>query len=85
MSNVPATLLFAKFTSNWKALLWGTNVGGFGSLFGSFANLIAYKIYVNHADAKDVAKFTGMFLLFGYSAYTISLTLYFALYGLQGF
>ncbi len=46
MSNVPATLLFAKFTTNWKALLWGVNTGGFGSLFGSLANLIAYKIYV---------------------------------------
>ena len=44
MSNVPATLLFAKFTTNWEALLWGVNAGGFGSLFGSLANLIAYKI-----------------------------------------
>ena len=46
ISNVPAALLFAKFTHHWEALLWGVNVGGFGSLIGSMANLIAYRFYV---------------------------------------
>jgi hypothetical protein len=46
ISNVPAALLLAKFTHNWEALLWGVNVGGFGSLIGSMANLIAYRFYV---------------------------------------
>jgi len=31
MSNVTATLLFAQFTTNWEALLWGVNAGGFGA------------------------------------------------------
>jgi len=77
MSNVPAALLFAKLTTQWKALLWGTNVGGFGSIIGSFANLIAYKLYVNHDTANDVASFTLRFLVLGYLAYFTGIGLYY--------
>ncbi|WP_456417151.1 SLC13 family permease [Thiolapillus sp.] len=80
MSNVPATLLFAKFTSNWEALLWGSNAGGFGSLFGSLANLIAYRFYVNHPDTEDSGRFTLKFLFLGYAAFFLSMGLYFLLY-----
>ncbi len=45
ISNVPAALLLADFTPQWKALLWGVSVGGFGSLIASMANLIAYRLY----------------------------------------
>ena len=83
MSNVPATLLFAKFTSNWQALLWGTNAGGFGSLFGSLANLIAYKIYVTQEGTTNTAAFTAKFLIMGYVALFISIGLYFFLYRLS--
>jgi len=80
MSNVPATLLFAKFTLNWKALLWGANAGGFGSLFGSLANLIAYKLYITHESANNPAMFTAKFLAIGYMALFISIGSYFLLY-----
>ncbi len=80
MSNVPATLLFAKFTSNWQALLWGSNAGGFGSLFGSLANLIAYKLYVTHEGTNNAAIFTAKFLIMGYIALFLSIGLYFLLY-----
>jgi len=80
MSNVPATLLFAKFTSNWQALLWGANAGGFGSLFGSLASLIAYKIYITHEGTENTARFTARFLIMGYIALFISIALYFILY-----
>ena len=80
MSNVPATLLFAEFTSNWHALLWGANVGGFGSLFGSFANLIAYKIYVTHEGLNHSGGFTIRFILLGYAALFVAMGLYFVLY-----
>jgi len=80
MSNVPATLLVAKFTSNWQALLWGSNAGGFGSLFGSLANLIAYKLYITHEGANNTAMFTAKFLAIGYMALFISIGLYFLLY-----
>ena len=80
MSNVPATLLFANFTSKWQPLLWGVNAGGFGSLFGSLTNLIAYKIYVINKDTHDTAGFTVKFLSIGYIALFISIGLYFLLY-----
>jgi len=83
MSNVPATLLFAKFTSNWQALLWGVNTGGFGSLFASLANLIAYKIYVTHEDTDKTAQFTARFLIMGYMALFLAIGLYFILYQLH--
>ncbi len=81
MSNVPATLLFARFTDNWEALLWGSNAGGFGSLFGSLANLIAYRFYVNHPGTEDSGRFTITFLLAGYAAFFISVGLYFIISG----
>jgi Na+/H+ antiporter NhaD/arsenite permease-like protein len=77
ISNVPATLLFAKLTSNWKALLWGTNAGGFGSLFGSFANIIAYKIYITHKKSTSKVLFTIKFFVIGYTAFILALALYF--------
>jgi len=77
MSNVPVALLFSKFTSNWQALLWGTNTGGFGSLFGSFANLIVYRLYVTHKNINKVAAFSVKFLILGYAAFFISIILYF--------
>ncbi|WP_457567946.1 SLC13 family permease [Desulfurobacterium sp.] len=45
ISNVPAALLLAKFTNLWESLLIGVNVGGFGTLVGSLANLIAFKLF----------------------------------------
>ncbi len=81
MSNVPATLLFARFTSKWQALLWGANAGGFGSLFGSLANLIAYKLYITDKNTNDSFMFTIQFLIMGYTALFISIGLYFLLYG----
>ncbi|OMH39873.1 SLC13 family permease [Desulfurobacterium indicum] len=47
ISNVPAALLLGKFTNLWKSLLIGVNVGGFGTLVGSLANLIAFKLFKN--------------------------------------
>ncbi len=79
MSNVPAAVLFAKFTSQWKALLWGSNVGGFGSLVGSLANLIAYKLYVSDQRTEDAVAFTTAFLVLGYAAFLAGIGLYFAL------
>ena len=79
LSNVPVALLFANFTTKWQALLWGTNVGGFGSLFGSVANLIAYKLYVNHKKSNNSGMFTVKFLLMGYLSFFIGIGLYFLL------
>ncbi|WP_456325341.1 SLC13 family permease [Desulfonauticus submarinus] len=48
ISNVPSTLLVADFTNKWDYLLWGVNIGGFGTLISSLANIIAYRLYVNN-------------------------------------
>ena len=76
ISNVPAALLFAKFTQQWQALLWGTNAGGFGSLVGSLANLIAYRLYITDGRTAGRRSFTIKFLLIGYGAFFISMGLY---------
>ena len=77
MSNVPATLLFAKFTGNWEALLWGSNAGGFGSLFASLANLIAYRFYVSQENSTDNKVFILKFLVAGYTAFFLAIGWYF--------
>lgn len=77
ISNVPTALLLAKFTAQWPALLWGVSVGGFGSLTGSLANLIAYRIYVNHDKTRDAAGFTLRFLALGFLAFFSGVALFF--------
>jgi len=72
------------FRQRWEALLWGTNAGGFGSLFGSLANLIAYKIYVTHKSTDNTAMFTVKFIAMGYAAFFVSIGLYFFIYRVQG-
>lgn len=80
ISNVPATLLISKYTSQWEALLWGSNVGGFGTLVASLANLIAYKMYIsNEASKNKKVSFTVLFLVVGCIALVIGAGLYFLL------
>jgi Na+/H+ antiporter NhaD/arsenite permease-like protein len=79
ISNVPTTILLAKFTNNWQALLWGTNLGGFGGLIASFANLIAYKFYVNSSKQNDTASFTLKFIALGYLFFLIGILLFFSI------
>ena len=45
ISNVPAAVLLAGFTSDWKGLLLGVDVGGLGTLIASLASLISFKLY----------------------------------------
>lgn len=81
ISNVPAALLLAPFTPHWQTLLWGVSVGGFGSLFGSLANLIAYRIYVTHPGTRDRKGFTVLFLGAGYAAFVLGAGLFMLLSG----
>ena len=46
ISNVPAAILLSRFSSNYEAIIVGINIGGFGTLIASMANLISYKILV---------------------------------------
>ena len=47
ISNVPAAMLLSGFSSNYEAIILGINIGGFGTLIASMANLISYKILVH--------------------------------------
>jgi len=75
MSNVPSALFFADFTSNWKALLWGVSVGGFGNLIGSLASLISYRFY--RAKFPNSRSFLIRFHLYGYLAFFLGCAMYF--------
>ena len=57
ISNVPAALLLSGFTSDYKALLCGVNIGGLGTLIASMASLISYKIYAQTYNEKKGAYF----------------------------
>ncbi len=41
ISNVPAAVLLSQYSSNFKIIAYGVNVGGNGLLIASFANIIA--------------------------------------------
>lgn len=57
ISNVPATLMLSGFTTNYKELIIGVNVGGLGTLIASMASLISYKAYT-----KEYKENTGKYL-----------------------
>ena len=44
ISNVPATILLSSYSSDWRTLAWAVDMGGFGFLVGSLANLIALRL-----------------------------------------
>ena len=61
ISNVPAAILLSGFSSNYEAIIVGINIGGFGTLIASMANLISYKILVrecNEFKARYLLEFT---------------------------
>lgn len=47
VSNVPCAILISNFTTNWREVLLGVNIGGIGTMIASLASLISYKIYAN--------------------------------------
>lgn len=46
ISNVPATMLLAPLTDDWKTLLYAVNVSGLGTLVASMASIISYKLFI---------------------------------------
>ena len=65
-SNVPTALVLGGLIKPAfkNALLWGVNAGGFGTLVGSMANLIAFRLYTNVEGNKKIAFF--LFHLVGF-------------------
>lgn len=81
ISNVPGALFFAEFTRNWKALLWGVSVGGFGTLIGSLASLISYRLY--KASENSNGDFLLKFHAYSFSAFFIGVVTYFTVNSLR--
>lgn len=52
ISNVPAALLLSGFTSDYRELLIGVNIGGLGTLIASMASLISYKLFAKEYNEK---------------------------------
>ena len=44
ISNVPAAIALAEYSRDWRVIAYGVNVGGFGLMVGSLANLIALRM-----------------------------------------
>ncbi len=56
ISNVPATMLLSGFTTHFKELLLGVNIGGMGTLIASLASVISYKIYTSEFGNSNYMK-----------------------------
>ena len=57
ISNVPAAVLLANFTQDWRGLLLGVDLGGLGTPIASLASLISLKFYLRSRDAKPLSYF----------------------------
>ena len=66
ISNVPSSILLAQFTTNYKDLLLGVNIGGVGTLISSLASLITLREYVKR-DPKGTLKYVGLFSIINFS------------------
>lgn len=67
ISNVPSAILLSGFTDNYRALLYGVNIGGTGTLIASLASLITFRQYceVNPGGGRRyLLWFTGFNLAF---------------------
>ena len=55
ISNVPSAILLSQFTTNYRDLLLGVNIGGVGTLIASLASLITFREYTRHNPEKTMA------------------------------
>ncbi|HEY1772294.1 MAG TPA: SLC13 family permease [Gammaproteobacteria bacterium] len=63
ISNVPTTILLANYSSDWKSLAWGVDMGGFGLAVGSLANLIALRLVGPRGNLAAFHAWAAPFLL----------------------
>ncbi|MBQ1920771.1 MAG: hypothetical protein II176_08705, partial [Selenomonas sp.] len=52
LSNVPATVLLANYTTAYTPLLLGVNIGGLGTIIASMASVISFKAYLQTRFSK---------------------------------
>lgn len=80
VSNVPAAVLLAGFTDDWRALLLGVDLGGLGTPVASLASLIACKLYL-HTPNASLATFMKEFAAANAIGLAGLTALYCAIYG----
>ena len=76
ISNVPAAMLLSGFSSNYEAIIVGINIGGFGTLIASMANLISFKILVRELYEFKI-RYMGVFTALNIILLIILLLVYF--------
>ena len=76
ISNVPAAMLLSGFSTNYGAIVIGINIGGFGTLIASMANLISYKILVREFDEFKI-RYLGLFTVLNVILLAMLLGVYF--------
>jgi len=65
ISNVPSAILLSRFTTNYKALLMGVNIGGTGTLIASLASLITFSEH-RILYPEKTKKFLGLFAILNF-------------------
>ena len=78
ISNVPSAILLSQFTTNYRELLLGVNIGGAGTLIASLASLITFKEYTKQ-DPDHTLGYILKFSAFNF-AFLIILTVFCYLY-----
>ena len=66
ISNVPSAILLSQFTSDYRPLLLGVNIGGVGTLISSLASLITFREYTKH-DHGGTKKYILLFSAFNFA------------------
>lgn len=66
ISNVPASILLASFTTDWKPLLLGVNIGGLGTIIASLASVISYKLFIQ-ANPTEGKQYLLTFSIYNFS------------------
>ncbi len=66
ISNVPSAVLLSHFTSDYRSLLYGVNIGGTGTLIASLASLITFKSYLS-CDITGAKKFIKVFSAYNFT------------------
>jgi Na+/H+ antiporter NhaD/arsenite permease-like protein len=72
ISNVPSAILLSQFTDNFKALLYGVNIGGTGTIIASLASLITFSEY-SRVQPNGKKKYLGIFTLLNIAFFVILL------------
>ncbi len=75
VSNVPAATMLSGFTSDYKALLLGTNIGGLGTIIASMASLISFR-QISAFDGIKKGKYFAVFTLVNVILLAILLFIY---------